>query len=333
MKKLLNDPLQAASELVDGLVDYYNGSVEQVSPGAIALTDISDDKVALLVGGGTGHEPIYHGLIGEGMADGAACGDIFAAPPPNVILDATKAVNRGHGVLYLYGNYAGDVMNFKIAAQLAAAEGIRVETVLIWDDVASAPPTEKDQRRGIAGLIPIVKLAGAAADRAKDLDELVDLVTNARDNTRSVGVAMAPGSIPATGKPTFELDEDSIGVGMGIHGEKGIGVEKMMSADDLAAKMVDLVLADDLPIGEGDEVLVFINSLGSTTMMECLIALKKVKALLLEKGISIYDILLGPLVTCQEMAGISLSLTKMNDTLKPLWDAPCSSLGYTKLGK
>jgi len=144
---------------------------------------------------------------------------------------------------------------------------------------------------------------------------------------------MAPGSIPATGKPTFELDEDSIGVGMGIHGEKGVGVEKMMSADNLAVKMVDLVLADDLPIGEGDEVLVFINSLGSTTMMECLIVLKKVKALLLEEGISIYDILLGPLVTCQEMAGISLSLTKMNDTLKPLWDAPCSSLGYTKLGK
>ena len=167
MKKLLNDPLKAASELVDGLVDYYNGSVEQVSPGAIALTNISDNKVALLVGGGTGHEPIYHGLIGEGMADGAACGDIFAAPPPNVVLDATKAVNRGNGVLYLYGNYAGDVMNFKIASQLAAAEGIRVETVLIWDDVASALPTEKDKRRGIAGLIPIVKLAGAAADRAE----------------------------------------------------------------------------------------------------------------------------------------------------------------------
>ena len=333
MKKLLNDPLKAAPELVDGLVEYYNGSVEQVSPGAIALTDIADDKVALLVGGGTGHEPIYHGLIGEGMADGAACGHIFAAPPPNVILDATRAVNRGNGVLYLYGNYAGDVMNFKIAAQLAAAEGIRVETVLIWDDVASAPPTEKDKRRGIAGLIPIVKLAGAAADKAQSLDELVELVTNARDNTRSVGVAMAPGSIPATGMPTFELDDDSIGVGMGIHGEQGVGVEKMMAADDLAAKMVDLVLADDLPIGDGDEVLVLINSLGSTTMMECLIVLKKVKALLVDKGIGIYDVLLGPLVTCQEMAGISLSLTKMNDTLKPLWDAPCSSLGYTKLGR
>ena len=331
MKKLLNDPLKAASELVDGLVDYYNGKVAQVSPGAIAMTDIADDKVALLVGGGTGHEPIYHGLVGEGMADGAACGDIFAAPPPNVILDATRAVNKGNGVLFLYGNYAGDVMNFKIAAQLAAAEGIRVETVLIWDDVASAPPTEKDKRRGIAGLIPIVKLAGAAANKAKDLDELVELVTNARDNTRSVGVAMAPGSIPATGKPTFELDDDSIGIGMGIHGEQGVGIEKMTTADALAEKMVDLVLADDLEIESGDEVLILVNSLGSTTMMECLIVLKKVKAILSEKGIGIYDIMLGPLVTCQEMAGISLSLTKLNDTLKPLWDAPCSSLGYTKL--
>jgi len=331
MKKLLNDPLKAASELVDGLVDYYNGKVAQVSPGAIAMTDIADDKVALLVGGGTGHEPIYHGLVGEGMADGAACGDIFAAPPPNVILDATRAVNKGNGVLFLYGNYAGDVMNFKIAAQLAAAEGIRVETVLIWDDVASAPPTEKDKRRGIAGLIPIVKLAGAAANKAKDLDELIELVTNARDNTRSVGVAMAPGSIPATGKPTFELDDDSIGIGMGIHGEQGVGIEKMTTADALAEKMVDLVLADDLEIESGDEVLILVNSLGSTTMMECLIVLKKVKAILSEKGIGIYDIMLGPLVTCQEMAGISLSLTKLNDTLKPLWDAPCSSLGYTKL--
>ncbi|MBT7866522.1 MAG: dihydroxyacetone kinase, partial [Opitutales bacterium] len=169
MKKILNDPNDAAAELVDGLVDYYNGKVTKVGPGAIALTDIASDKVALLVGGGTGHEPIYHGLIGEGMADGAACGDIFAAPPPNIILEATRAVNKGKGVLYLYGNYAGDVMNFKIAAQLAAAEGIKVETVLIWDDVASAQPSTKEDRRGIAGLIPIVKIAGAAADKAKDL--------------------------------------------------------------------------------------------------------------------------------------------------------------------
>lgn len=331
MKKILNDPNDAAAELVDGLVDYYNGKVTKVGPGAIALTDIASDKVALLVGGGTGHEPIYHGLIGEGMADGAACGDIFAAPPPNIILEATRAVNKGKGVLYLYGNYAGDVMNFKIAAQLAAAEGIKVETVLIWDDVASAQPSAKEDRRGIAGLIPIVKIAGAAADKAKDLDELVSLVTSARDNTRSVGVALSPGSIPATGKPTFELDDDSIGIGMGIHGEQGVGIEKMMPADDLAEKLLNLILADDLILESGDDVLVLINSLGSTTMMECLIVLKKVKALLVDKGIKIYDVMLGPLVTCQEMAGLSISLTKVDDTLKPLWDAPCSSLGYTKL--
>ena len=331
MKKILNDPNAAAAELVDGLVDYYNGSVEKVGPGAIALTDIVENKVALLVGGGTGHEPIYHGLIGPGMGDGAACGDIFAAPPPNIILDATRAVNKGNGVLYLYGNYAGDVMNFKIAAQLAAAEGIKVETILIWDDVASAPPSAKEDRRGIAGLVPIVKLAGAAADKAQSLEELVELVTLARDNTRSVGVALSPGSIPATGKPTFELDEDSIGIGMGIHGEQGVGIEKMMSADDLAEKLLNLILADDLPLESGDDVLVLINSLGSTTMMECLIVLKKVKELLVARGINIYDVMLGPLVTCQEMAGLSISLTKVDDTLKPLWDAPCSSLGYTKL--
>jgi dihydroxyacetone kinase-like protein len=233
--------------------------------------------------------------------------------------------------LYLYGNYAGDVMNFKIAAQLAAAEGIKVETILIWDDVASAPPSAKEDRRGIAGLIPIVKLAGAAADKAQSLEELVELVTLARDNTRSVGVALSPGSIPATGKPTFELDEDSIGIGMGIHGEQGVGIEKMMSADDLAEKLLNLILADDLPLESGDDVLVLINSLGSTTMMECLIVLKKVKELLVAKGINIYDVMLGPLVTCQEMAGLSISLTKVDGTLKPLWDAPCSSLGYTKL--
>lgn len=331
MKKIINDPNAVATELLDGLVDYYNGEVEKISPGVIAMKDIPEDKVALLVAGGAGHEPIYHGLVGKNFADGAACGDIFAAPPPNVMLDATKAVNRGNGVLYLYGNYAGDVMNFDIAAQLATVEDIRVETVLIWDDVASAPPDQKEKRRGIAGLIPIVKLAGAAATEAPDLDELVRVVTKARDNTRSIGVALAPGSIPANGLPTFELGEDDIGIGMGIHGEQGVGVEKMMSADDLTTKMMDLIFGDDLSFESGDEVVVLVNSLGSTTLMECLIVLKKVKQILNDRGIKIYDVITGQKVTCQEMAGLSISLTKLDDELKPLWDMPCSSLGYTKL--
>jgi dihydroxyacetone kinase-like protein len=331
MKKIINDPHTVATELLDGLVDYYNGDASLVSPGVITMNDIPDNKVALLVAGGAGHEPIYHGLVGKNFADGAACGDIFAAPPPNIMLDATRAVNKDNGVMYLYGNYAGDVMNFNIAEQLARAEGINVETVLIYDDVASAPPDEKEKRRGIAGLIPIVKLAGAASNSVDSLEELVRLTTKARDNTRSVGVALAPGSIPASGLPTFELDEDSIGIGMGIHGEQGVGVEPMMSADDLTAKMMDLIFGDDLSFESGDEVVVLVNSLGSTTLMECLIVLKKVKQILSERGVKIHDIITGNLVTCQEMAGLSISLTKLDDELKPLWDMPCSSLGYTKL--
>lgn len=331
MKKIINDPNAVAKELLDGLVEYYNGDATLAAPGVIVMKDIPANKVALLVGGGSGHEPIYHGLIGKNFADGAACGDIFAAPPPNIILNAAKAVNKGNGVLFLYGNYAGDVLNFDIAQQMAREEEMQVETVLIWDDVASAPPDQKDKRRGIAGLIPIVKLAGAASNSVDSLEELVRLTTKARDNTRSIGVALAPGSIPATGLPTFELAEDDIGVGMGIHGEQGVGVEKMMPADELTVKMLDLIFADDLEFASGDEVVLLINSLGSTTLMECLIVLRKVKEILDEKGIKIYDIITGNKVTCQEMAGLSISLTKMDDELKPLWDMPCSSLGYTKL--
>jgi len=331
MKKIINDPNTVAAELLDGLVDYYNGDASLVTPGVIVMNDIPENKVALLVAGGAGHEPIYHGLVGKNFADGAAVGDIFAAPPPNIMLDATRAVNKGNGVLYLYGNYAGDVMNFEIAQMMAKAEGINVETVLIYDDVASAPPEEKEKRRGIAGLIPIVKLAGAASNVAESLEELVRLTTKARDNTRSVGVALAPGSIPATGLPTFELGEEDIGIGMGIHGEQGVGVEKMMPADDLTTKMMDLIFGDDLSLESGDEVVVLINSLGSTTLMECLIVLKKVKQILSDRGVKAYDIITGQKVTCQEMGGLSISLTKMDEELKPLWDMPCSSLGYTKL--
>jgi dihydroxyacetone kinase-like protein len=331
MKKIINDPNTVAAELLDGLVDYYNGDASLVSPGVIVMNDIPENKVTLLVAGGAGHEPIYHGLVGKNFADGAAVGDIFAAPPPNIMLDATRAVNKGNGVLYLYGNYAGDVMNFEIAQMMAKAEGINVETVLIYDDVASAPPEEKEKRRGIAGLIPIVKLAGAASNVAESLEELVRLTTKARDNTRSVGVALAPGSIPATGLPTFELGEEDIGIGMGIHGEQGVGVEKMMPADDLTTKMMDLIFGDDLSLESGDEVVVLINSLGSTTLMECLIVLKKVKQILSDRGVKVYDIITGQKVTCQEMGGLSISLTKMDEELKPLWDMPCSSLGYTKL--
>src|SRR5690606_9201877 len=183
---------------------------------------------------------------------------------------------------------AGDVMNFDMGAELAQEEGIEVQTVLIWDDVASAPPERKEDRRGIAGLVLIVKIAGAAATKADSLDELVRITTKARDNTRSVGVAALAGSIPATGEPTFELEEGHIGVGMGIHGEKGVSVEPMITADELAPRMLDIIFGDDLDIGSGDEILLFVNSLGSTTMMELLILNRKLKEILREKGIKVH---------------------------------------------
>ncbi len=331
MKKLINDPNACAAELLEGLVEAYDGQCVKVGKASIVKTDIPEGKVALLVGGGSGHEPIYHGLVGTNLADGAACGDIFAAPSPDIVLEATQAVNKGNGVLYLYGNYAGDVMNFDIGAELAEEEGIKVRTVLIWDDVCSAPPTEKEKRRGIAGLVPIVKLAGAASQEAKSLDALEATVIKARDNTRSVGVSMSPGSIPASGKPTFEIAEDKIGLGMGIHGERGVGEIPMTTADELVPKMLDLLFADDLEFEAGCEVVLLVNSLGSTTMMELLICLRAAKRVLNGRGIKVHDTIIGPLVTCQEMSGISFSLTKLDDELRTLWDMPCESVCYTKL--
>ncbi len=330
-KKIINNPLKCADELLDGLVLAYDGKARKVGTRSIVMNDLRPNAPALLVGGGAGHEPIYHGLVGKGMADGAACGDIFAAPPPDIVLEATQAVNRGKGVLYLYGNYAGDVMNFDIGAELAAEEGITVKTVIIADDVASAPPSKKNQRRGVAGLVPIVKLAGAAASQVDTLDELVRIAQKACDNTRSVGVSTKPGSIPATGAPTFELANDVIGLGMGIHGEKGIGLIPMCTADELAPRMLDLIFGDDLALNAGDEIVFFVNSLGSTHMMELLILLRAARPILEGRGLRIHQTIVDNIVTCQEMAGVSFSITKLDAELKKLWDLPCESVGYTKL--
>jgi dihydroxyacetone kinase-like protein len=330
-KKIINDPLKCADELLEGLVLAYDGKARKVGQRSIVMNNLRPNAPALLVGGGSGHEPIYHGLVGKGMADGAACGDIFAAPPPDIVLEATQAVNRGKGVLYLYGNYAGDVMNFDIGSELAAEEGIEVRSVLIWDDVASAPNTQKENRRGVAGLVPIVKLAGAAAATVDSLDELERIARKAVANTRSVGVSTKPGSIPATGLPTFEIADDVIGLGMGIHGEKGVGLIPMCTADELAPKMLDIIFGDDLELKSGDEIVFFVNSLGSTHMMELLILLRSAKPLLEKRGLKIHQTIVDNIVTCQEMAGVSFSITKLDAELKKLWDMPCESVGYTKL--
>lgn len=329
-KKLMNDPAHVVRELLEGLLRVNGGRIVQVGPvGAIAKAKISEGKVAILIGGGSGHEPVFHGYIGDGMADGAACGNIFTAPTPDVILAVTRAVDRGRGVLYLYGNYAGDAMNFDIAAELAAEEGIRVATVRVRDDVASAPPDRQDARRGIAGDIFVIKIAGAASTTFKELDDVVRVTEKARDATRSIGVAVSAGSIPETGELTFELGEDEIEIGMGIHGEPGVRRQTMAPADEIVDAMAEQILTD-LPFVTGDEVCLLVNNLGSTTMMELLIAARHLFEILDSRGITVHDTLVGSYATCQEMAGLSFTLMRLDDELRVLYDMPARSLGLTR---
>lgn len=330
-KKVINNPKHVVPELLEGLVEAYHGKIKKLEGvNALVKTSLPKGKVGLLIGGGSGHEPLFHGFIGENLGDGAACGNIFASPTPDIVLALTKALDQGKGVLYLYGNYAGDILNFDMAAEMAADEGIRVETVRIWDDVASAPLERIDQRRGIAGDVFVIKAAGGVAAVSSDLDEVVRVTTKARDNTRSMGVALAAGSLPETGEPTFELPDDELEIGMGVHGEPGVSREKMLPADVLVEKMMEKILAD-LPFVAGDEVCLLINDLGATTMMELLIVNRKVRQILRAKGIEVYDSLLGSYCTTQEMAGFSITLIRLDDELKRYYDMPADSFGLKKV--
>ena len=330
-KKVINDPKNVVSELLEGLVYAYHGKVRKLEGvSALAKSSLPEGKVGLLIGGGSGHEPLFPGFIGENMADGTACGHIFAAPTPDVILEATRALNQGQGVLYLYGNYAGDNMNFDIAAEMAADEGIETKTVRVWDDVASAPPERMEDRRGIAGDLFVIKIAGGVSATTDNLEEVFRVTTKARDNTRSMGVALAAGSIPETGEPTFELPDDEIEIGMGLHGEPGVSRGKLLPADALVEEMLDRIISD-LPFQRGDEVCLLINDLGATTMMELLIVNRKVRQVLRGKGIAVHDTVIGSFCTSQEMAGFSITLIKLDDELKKYYDMPATCLGFTKV--
>jgi dihydroxyacetone kinase-like protein len=329
-KKILNDPSRVVTELLDGLVLASDGRLVRLEGrDAIVRSQIPNDKVALLIGGGSGHEPMFPGFIGENLADGAACGQVFAAPAPDLVLAATQAVNRGHGVLYVYGNYAGDNMNFDIGAELAADEGINVRTVRVWDDVAGAPLERITDRRGIAGDFYVIKIAGGAAATVDSLDEAYRIAVKARDNTRSMGVAIAAGSIPETGALTFELGPDEIEIGMGAHGEPGISRQKLTTADAITEQMMAAILPD-LPFRSGDEVALLINNLGATTMMELLVANRCVRRILAKAGIAVHRTDVGSFLTCQEMAGLSITLLRLDDELKRYLDMPAASLAYSR---
>lgn len=328
-KKILNDPKHVVPELIEGLLAAYGGRVRKVGDlNALVRADYPKGKVGLLVGGGSGHEPLFPAFIGKNLADGSACGNIFAAPSPDTVLAATRALHGGKGVLFVYGNYAGDNMNFDIAAEMAAEEGIPVKTVRVWDDVASAPQAKIQERRGIAGDLFVIKVAGGAC-AAADLEEAHRVTARARDATRSMGVAVAPGSIPETGAPTFELPADEIEIGMGLHGEPGVSRQKLLRADPLVDQMMERLLAD-LPFRGGDEVCALVNDLGSTTAMELWIVNRRVHEVLRRKGIRVHDTVIGSFCTCQEMAGFSITLMRLDAELKRYYDMPADSLAFRK---
>ncbi|THE13929.1 dihydroxyacetone kinase subunit DhaK [Bacillus timonensis] len=324
MKKLINNPEYVVEEMIDGYVKAHSSYVKRLEGNDRALVtskETKEGKVGILIGGGSGHEPAFMGYVGAGMADGVAIGNIFASPPPAPILEVTKAIDKGAGVVYLYGNYAGDVMNFGMAADLAAMEDIQVEMVLATDDVASAPKEEKDKRRGIAGEFLVYKMAGAAADFGYDLKEVARVARKANENTRSMGVGLSSCSLPQTGEPSFILGDDEMEVGLGHHGEPGIRKAPVDKADNVVDELLDNILGD-MEINKGDDVVVLVNGLGSTPLMELYIMFRRVDEVLKEKGINIYRSYVGEYITSLEMGGASITVTKVDDEMKKMVDHP-----------
>ncbi|MEM2189760.1 MAG: dihydroxyacetone kinase subunit DhaK [Nitrososphaerota archaeon] len=323
VKRLINDPLKVTIEELEGFASAYSYIVRRVGTHAIIRKDAPiRGKVAILGGGGSGHEPVFIGYVGYGMCDGAVLGEVFAAPTPPNILEATRAVNGGAGVIYIYGNYAGDNMNFGLAAQMVQAEGVEVEILPYCDDISSAPPERKNERRGIAGGFYVYKCAGAAAEiLGADLKEVRRIAEKARENVRSFGVALAPGTIPVTGKPTFELGEDEIYFGIGAHGEKGVLLTKIKPADEVTEIIVNQI-SREFPLKSGDEVNVLVNGCGSTTMMELYIVARKATQMLRDMGVEVHRMDVGNFLTTQEMAGVTISILRLDEELKELCDAP-----------
>ena len=324
MKKFLNSPEGFVDDMIDGLLLAHPGKLKSVRPDRRALTRADapiPGKVGLVTGGGSGHLPLFLGYVGRGMLDGVAVGNVFASPSAKQILDATRAVSGSAGVLYIYGNYGGDVMNFDAAAELAGREGIPVETVVGTDDVASMPAGAEAQRRGIAGIFFVYKTAGAKAELRAPLEEVKRVAQKANARVRSMGVALSPCILPAVGRPNFTVGEGEMEIGMGIHGEPGIEHGRIASAANIAGKLVKAILTD-MPIPAGGRVAVLVNGLGATPLEELYVVYATVHRLLVEQGISVHASYVGEYATSLEMCGLSVSLLSLDDELQQLLDAP-----------
>ena len=326
MKKLINDPHDVVLESLRGIeaahpylrVDYENKVVYR---GAAPKTG----KVGIMSGGGSGHEPLHGGFVGHGMLDAACAGDVFTSPVPGQILAATKLVDDGAGILHVVKNYTGDVMNFEMAAEMAAAEtGARVVSVVTDDDVAVQDSTWTAGRRGVGATVLLEKVAGAAAEPGRDLDEVARIARSVNANGRSMGLALTSCTVPAVGHPTFELAEDEMELGVGIHGEPGRQRIPLAPAREVASLLVEPVLAD-LPFAKGDPVIAFVNGLGGTPLIELYLMFNEVQKLLDQHGVPVARSLVGSYITSLDMAGVSVTLLRVDDELLSLWDAPVNT--------
>ncbi|WP_413600416.1 dihydroxyacetone kinase family protein [Curtobacterium sp. Curtsp57] len=331
MTRLFNDPADFAEEMVDGFVAANQRWVRKVHGGVARSTASPDGTVALVVGGGSGHYPAFGGLVGHGLAAGAAMGNLFASPSAQQVTAVAKASEHGGGVLLSYGNYAGDVLNFDAAERALRADGIEVRTVRVTDDVASAPAGEAAKRRGIAGDLCVFKIAGAAAERGDTLDEVTAIATRANDRTRSFGVAFSGCSLPGADGPLFTVPEGRMAIGMGIHGERGIDEADVPTANGLAELLVDKLL-NERPEGAGDRVVPILNGLGSVKYEELFVVFNAVWQRLAAADLVIVEPEVGELVTSFDMAGVSLTLFWLDDELEALWAAPADSPAYRKGG-
>jgi len=328
MKKLINKAEDVVKEELEGVALAHADLVKvHFDPDFVYRADAPvKGKVAVISGGGSGHEPMHGGLVGMGMLDAACPGQVFTSPTPDQMLEATKMVDGGAGVLHIVKNYSGDIMNFEMAADLASDEGIKVEAVIIDDDVAVKDSLYTQGRRGVGTTVLAEKICGAAAEKGLDLKKVADLCRKVNGWGRTMGMALTSCIVPMAGKPTFDLADDEMEIGIGIHGEPGRERMKVKTADEVTEMLAEAIISD-LPYKAGDKVLAFVNSMGGTPLIELYIIYRKLEQICDAKGIKIVRNLIGPYITSLEMQGCAITLLKMDDELLELWDAPVNTPG------
>lgn len=330
MKKIINTPENFINEMLDGICLAHPDMVRCLAEDSHCLVAANkiNGKVGIATGGGSGHLPLFLGYVGEGLLDGCSIGDVFQSPSAEQMFAVTKEIDSGAGVLYIYGNYNGDIFNFDMAAEMADfEESIRVESVVAGEDVASAGPSapgEPNHRRGVAGIFFVFKCAGAAAAKLMNLDEVKRIAEKAAANVRTMGVALSPCTVPRVGHPGFQIGDDEMEIGMGIHGETGIRRGKLLPANEIADEMMQQIL-EDLPYVKGDEVAVLVNGLGATPLEEQYVVYREVNRILQERGIAVFKAYVGEYATAMEMAGVSISLLKLDDELKQMLSLPAKT--------